>query len=234
MTLGEKITERRKMENLSQNQLAEKLSVSRSAVAKWESDKGLPDIENLKILSKVLNISIDALLENEDKPEEMKNPKAESSLEDTFCMKRDEKIASYIDKKCMVELTDYNDGIEGYLISQDKDFLYYVREEGKKSRIGAIGKKFIEQIQLSKKKGENDFNVSEYKDINRAFFIGKNVSIALDEKHFWSGLIGFKETEYLNVVISGLSEANLTIENKNALTDILLPVEKITKIEVIV
>ncbi|MBQ4523882.1 MAG: helix-turn-helix transcriptional regulator [Lachnospiraceae bacterium] len=234
MTLGEKIIERRKMENLSQNQLAEKLSVSRSAVAKWESDKGLPDIENLKVLSRVLNISIDSLLENEDKTEEIQNQEAEGSLEEAFLIKRDEKIATYINKRCTVELTDYNDGIDGYLISQDKDYLYYVRREGKKTIIGALGKKFIEQIQLSKKKEETDLNASEYMDINRTFFIGKNVSVALDEKHFWSGLIGFKETEYLNVVISGFSEANLTIENKNALTDILLPVEKITKIEVIV
>ena len=232
MTLGEKIIERRKMENLSQNQLAEKLSVSRSAIAKWESDKGLPDIENLKVLSKVLIISIDSLLEDEDKTEDIQNMETEGSLEEAFLIKRDEKIATYINKRCTVELTDYNDGIiDGYLISQDKDYLYYVRREDKKTILGALGKKFIEQIQLSKKREETELNASEYMDINRSCFIGKNVNVDLDEKHFWSGLIG-KETEYLNVVISGFSEANLTIENKNALTDILLPIEKIAKIEV--
>ena len=46
MTLGEKIKEARKNTGLSQEQLAEKLAVSRSAIAKWESDKGLPDIDN--------------------------------------------------------------------------------------------------------------------------------------------------------------------------------------------
>ena len=40
MTLGEKIKEARKNTGLSQEQLAEKLAVSRSAIAKWESDKG--------------------------------------------------------------------------------------------------------------------------------------------------------------------------------------------------
>lgn len=64
MTLGKKIAQTRKELNLSQEQLAEKLSVSRSAVAKWESDNGMPDIDNLKVLSGVLNIPIDELLDN--------------------------------------------------------------------------------------------------------------------------------------------------------------------------
>lgn len=63
MTLGEKIRYSRKCCGLSQEQLAEKMCVSRSAIAKWETDKGLPDIENLKILSKLLGISMDHLLD---------------------------------------------------------------------------------------------------------------------------------------------------------------------------
>ncbi|MGG3822658.1 helix-turn-helix transcriptional regulator [Geobacillus thermodenitrificans] len=46
MTLGEKIKKARIEAGLSQEQLSEKLGVSRSAVAKWESGKGLPDIDN--------------------------------------------------------------------------------------------------------------------------------------------------------------------------------------------
>ena len=48
MTIGEKIKEARIGIGLSQEELAEKLNVSRSAIAKWEADKGVPDIENLK------------------------------------------------------------------------------------------------------------------------------------------------------------------------------------------
>lgn len=62
MTLGEKIKEARKQCGLSQEQLAEKMSVSRSAIAKWETDKGLPDIDNLKALAGFLNVSVDYLL----------------------------------------------------------------------------------------------------------------------------------------------------------------------------
>ena len=64
MTLGEKIRYARKNCGLSQGQLAEKLCVSRSAIAKWETDKGIPDVENLKMLSRLLGVSVDNLLDD--------------------------------------------------------------------------------------------------------------------------------------------------------------------------
>ena len=64
MTLGEKIRCARKCSGLSQGQLAEKMCVSRSAIAKWETDKGMPDVENLKILSRLLSVSVDSLLDD--------------------------------------------------------------------------------------------------------------------------------------------------------------------------
>ncbi|MBD5134639.1 MAG: helix-turn-helix transcriptional regulator [Lachnospiraceae bacterium] len=64
MTLGEKLKSARKSAGITQEQLSEKLLVSRQAVTKWESDKGMPDIENLKQLSKLLNVSIDYLLDS--------------------------------------------------------------------------------------------------------------------------------------------------------------------------
>ena len=66
MTLGEKIREARRKCGFSQEQLAEKMSVSRSAIAKWETDKGLPDVGNLKTLARLLNASVDQLLDEGD------------------------------------------------------------------------------------------------------------------------------------------------------------------------
>ena len=71
MTLGEKIKEARKQCGLSQEQLAEKMSVSRSAIAKWETDKGLPDIDNLKALAVFLNVSVDYLLDDGERIDEL-------------------------------------------------------------------------------------------------------------------------------------------------------------------
>lgn len=67
MTFGEKIREARTASGLSQEQLAEELSVSRSAVAKWETDKGMPDINNLKAMARFLDISLDYLLYDDEK-----------------------------------------------------------------------------------------------------------------------------------------------------------------------
>ncbi|MCI8638549.1 MAG: helix-turn-helix transcriptional regulator [Coprococcus sp.] len=64
MTLGEKLKSARRNAGLTQEQMAEKLSVSRQAITKWEADKGMPDIENLKQISRLLNISIDHLIDN--------------------------------------------------------------------------------------------------------------------------------------------------------------------------
>lgn len=66
MTFAEKLKEARKSAGLTQEQLAEKLMVSRQAITKWESEKGLPDIENLRLLSQVLGISIDDLVSGEE------------------------------------------------------------------------------------------------------------------------------------------------------------------------
>ncbi len=67
MTFGEKLKNARKEAGLSQEQLAEKLSVSRSAVAKWEADNGMPDVNNLKAMAVLLNTSIDYLLDEDEK-----------------------------------------------------------------------------------------------------------------------------------------------------------------------
>lgn len=63
MTFAEKLKETRKKAGLSQEQLAAKLCVSRQAVTKWETGKGMPDIENLKAISTLLDVSIDFLLD---------------------------------------------------------------------------------------------------------------------------------------------------------------------------
>ena len=67
MTFGEKLKEARKAEKMTQEQLADILSVSRQAITKWESDKGIPDVENLKLISQALSVSIDYLLDDGNK-----------------------------------------------------------------------------------------------------------------------------------------------------------------------
>ena len=58
MSFGEQIAKRRKYLRLTQKELAEKMNVSKSAIAKWETDGGLPDRDNLIMLSEILGIPI--------------------------------------------------------------------------------------------------------------------------------------------------------------------------------
>lgn len=62
MTLGEKIARQRKEQNLTQEQLAEILGVSRQSVSKWEQDIAYPETEKLIELGKVFDCSMDYLL----------------------------------------------------------------------------------------------------------------------------------------------------------------------------
>jgi transcriptional regulator with XRE-family HTH domain len=64
MTIGEKIKKARIENKLTQEELATKMMVSRQAITKWESDKGIPDVSNLKLLSQLLNVSVDYLLDD--------------------------------------------------------------------------------------------------------------------------------------------------------------------------
>lgn len=65
MTFAERLKTIRKQAGMSQEQLAEKLGVSRQAVTKWETDTGIPDIPNIMAISALFGISIDELLSNE-------------------------------------------------------------------------------------------------------------------------------------------------------------------------
>lgn len=67
MKLHEKIYSQRKLKGLSQEELAEKLGVSRQAVSKWETGEALPEITKLKGLADVFGVTTDFLLnDNED------------------------------------------------------------------------------------------------------------------------------------------------------------------------
>jgi transcriptional regulator with XRE-family HTH domain len=64
MTFGEKLKKARMEAGYTQNELANKLAVSRAAIAKWESNRGMPDVVNLKAMAEALSVSMDYLLDD--------------------------------------------------------------------------------------------------------------------------------------------------------------------------
>ena len=66
MEFNEKLQELRKQRGLTQEELAEKLYVSRTAISKWESGRGYPNIESLKAIAKFFEVTVDELLSTDE------------------------------------------------------------------------------------------------------------------------------------------------------------------------
>ena len=77
-----KLVELRKKHGLSQEELADKLGVSRQAVSKWERSEASPDTDNLIELAKLYDISLDELLLNKENNTESSNEKVDAEVVD--------------------------------------------------------------------------------------------------------------------------------------------------------
>ena len=82
MEFNEKLQELRKQKGFTQEELAELLFVSRTAVSKWESGRGYPNIDSLKAISKLFSVTIDELLSGNEllSIAEEENKNKESSI----------------------------------------------------------------------------------------------------------------------------------------------------------
>ena len=66
MEFNQKLQELRNRKGLTQEELAEKLYVSRTAISKWESGRGYPNIESLKAIAKFFSVTLDELLSSDE------------------------------------------------------------------------------------------------------------------------------------------------------------------------
>lgn len=76
MSLGNKLAEARRAKNLTQEQLAEKLDVTRQAVSRWESDVAYPETDKIVRMAQILEVSCDYLLQDgvDEKGAPVKSP----------------------------------------------------------------------------------------------------------------------------------------------------------------
>ena len=181
MTFGEKLKAARKEAGLSQEQFAEKMSVSRSAIAKWESDKGMPDVNNLKVMAQLLDVSVDYLLDEEEKLSfnETKEAIDIDSYEvtgkcrdkkDAACYSRFSKadaIYPLIRRKRMSKgewLVDFIAGpgiIQGADYMSDQSAYYLVETSGKQLLVNVTGD-FIVSRELANKVDPKKFDFGNY------------------------------------------------------------------------
>ena len=193
MTLGEKIARARKENGLSQEALAEKLCVSRSAVAKWETDKGIPDVSNLKAISKLLNVSVDYLLDDEEAVDVqviretydlskygkgIRKRKKDRVILEKF---PDAKIHTLLGKQVLTKGEKTVDFMVGFFTSAplgipellnslkhvDKEF-YLVDKEDKQYLV-MVTDEFIETRQLAKVFTEKKFRIGDWEFVKYAF-----------------------------------------------------------------
>ena len=187
MTLGEKIKEARKQCGLSQEQLAEKMAISRSAVAKWEANNGLPDVDNLKALAQLLNVSIDYLLDDgevidevvmrepynlSDYGKDIKKKKKDRVIREKF---PDAEIHTLLGKLKLTKSEKVIDNLLGFFTdapfgtpdlinsfkNMDKEF-YLVEKDGKQFLV-TVTDEFIETRQLAKRISAEKYEIGNWK-----------------------------------------------------------------------
>lgn len=224
MTFGEKLKAARNISGLSQEQLAEALNISRSAVAKWENNIGIPDVSNLKGISKLLNISIDSLLDENDDMENMDISLDIATDDNQIQGEIILPCPEYEGYNCTIELNGWNDGVyDVIIIGQDSDFLYYQKQEKNKLVTGMIGKKYIVSVAKTKEIKA----MSETKNINKLYFIDKHVRLEVAHKEgILKGFFDFSNDNYLDVVIKKFNEKDLEL-----IFGQTIDINKITKIE---
>ena len=197
MTIGEKIKLLRNEKGITQEALAENLNVSRSAIAKWESNSGVPEVSNLKLISKFFGISVDELIDCK------KNIKITDSKDDKKIDYRE-----YAGKYYDIELNGWNDGVFDILIiGEDEKFLFYQKADQNDTVFGMIGKRYISSVNASKK---SNLPHDDIASINRNYFCGKRVFVELACKEgFIKGFFDFRNDDYLDVTINLITESEV-------------------------
>ena len=213
MNFGAKLKLLRTQKGLTQEAFAEELNVSRSAIAKWESNNGIPEISNLKQISQVLNVSLDELLDNN------------ISIADS-ARKGGKLESEYVGFYCDIDLVGWNDGVyHALIVGEDEDFLFYKKSEKTKSIFGLIGKKYIKSVEFL----SLDDGIDENYSIDRNYFCNKHVCLEISHKEgFFNGFFDFRNDDYLDVLIN-------TFEGSKVLLGLgkEIEIDNITKIELV-
>ena len=189
MTLGEKIREARRKCGLSQEQLADKMSVSRSAIAKWETDKGLPDVGNLKLLARLLSTSLDRLLDDAEEADESVirekynliayGPGCKKVKKDRVVRERfpNAKIYTLLAQQEITELKRFSDNVTDChttvdeLIKDVNKSFYLIEIDGRQLFV-TLTDSFIETRPLEQPLESNSFSIDGWNFIKYNYEIG--------------------------------------------------------------
>ena len=158
MNFGDKLRQIRANQGLSQEQLAEKIGVSRQAITKWETNRGLPDVENMIILAEIFKVTLDESILQRTIEEETSEPVYESeTVYDIECNKHFDIRIGNARKMCISTCDDEKVRIKIQSeILNNLDALYKVKIDENKKRL---------DIECQNKSNISKMEAEQYVDI---------------------------------------------------------------------
>ena len=144
MTLGQKITELRKTQGLTQEKLSEKLGVSRQTISNWEADSTNPDINQAKEIAEMFQVSLDDLLSVEVEVEAKEEHSVLNALIGKVC---------YLDAETSDYRISYQVPVE--VLDVQKNFIKIRFQDKKEMVTKLLDKKLINSIKVVEKEAED-------------------------------------------------------------------------------
>lgn len=187
MDFGDRLKQFRIKEGLSQEQLADKIGVSRQAITKWETKKGMPDIENMVILAEIFKLTLDELVLQESKVLQEREAEVLYESETIYDIDCDKHFDIHMGSVRKIKLTQGTD--EKIHIKLESDCL---------EELGSLYK-----IKLDEKKNKLDIDCVNKKGISR-YEAEESVDVVIS-----------LPKDYTNHCELGASTKELYIENLN-------------------
>lgn len=241
--IGKFIAECRKEQNLTQEQLAEQLGITKNAVSKWERGLGLMDMSLLKPLSKVLKVSITEILNGEQVNKEDVSSKTEKALLDTIDyssqeiskVKKNKVIiilstiiftllslilldtlqAKIFDNTPILKMREYYTGGDLYYIDKGVIVDHYYCSNNKRKTIFKWGKYNCSPVGVTDNNQEFDFYISKYENSYHKKF--NDYLTFNDRKYYLAGNI--KEFYVIDgekmILKSYITNFNHTLDNQS-------------------
>ena len=147
MSIGEKIVVARKANNLTQEQLAELMGVTRQSISRWEQNVAYPEVEKILRLSDILNVSCDYLLkENETRKSITSDEKEKQSVVTRL-------LRGMVGKKVKIDLLDGDMDVDFFdtaceILELDGDFMKVSCEKNKAVEVHLIDTAKIASLEL--------------------------------------------------------------------------------------
>lgn len=148
MSMGEKIAEARRVKNLTQEQLAELLGVTRQSISRWEQNLAYPEMEKILRLSDILGVSCDYLLK------ENVTKKDCSTVEKTKPSMQTRLLKGLVNKKVKIELLDDDIDIDYFdkvceILGFEDDFMKVSYVKNKETEVNLIALSKIRSLEMA-------------------------------------------------------------------------------------